>query len=44
MLGADLLAMDAQRLNSTGAGTDKIPHSFVAFIRNPDRCELAGPQ
>src|SRR5271168_3142068 len=41
---AHLLAMDALGLDRGGAGPDQIAHRLVAFVWDPHRRELAGPQ
>ena len=41
---AHLLAMDALSLDCGGAGAPQIAHRLVAFVWDPNRRELAGPQ
>ena len=36
-----LLAVNTQCLNRRGSSADQISHSFVTFVRDPYRCELA---
>jgi hypothetical protein len=42
--GTYLLPVNPHCLDSCRAGVNEISHSFMAFVRNPNRSELAGPQ
>src|SRR5579863_4982052 len=42
--GAHLLPVHTKSLDRCGAGTNKITHGLVAFVRHPDRSKLPSAQ
>jgi len=41
---ADLLAIYPMAFDCGGASSNQIPHRFVALVRHPHSCQLAGAQ
>jgi len=40
----DLLTMHTQRFDRRGSCANEITHCFMAFVRNPHRCQLTRPK